>query len=126
MALTARRISENGKVDCKRARCYFEVLSIPISLIYSNISPYASIVSQRKQFRREALSVLCRKIVKNMSCHEQWMPVLMMVAVNFGFATVNVFLKKIIDKGLNHLVIVAYRQSISVVFLAPIVYFRER
>ena len=54
------------------------------------------------------------------------MPVLMMVAVHFGFATVNAFLRKIIDRGLNHLVIVAYRQSISVVFLAPIVYFRER
>lgn len=54
------------------------------------------------------------------------MPVLIMVAVNFGFATVTVFLKKIIDKGLNHLIIVAYRQSISVVFLAPIAYFWER
>lgn len=61
-----------------------------------------------------------------MNCHEQFKPVAAMVAVNFALAMVNVLLKKIIDEGTSHLVIVAYRQLISAIFLAPIAYFWER
>lgn len=50
----------------------------------------------------------------------------MMVAVNLGLAAANVLLKKILDGGLNHLVIVAYRQIIATIFLAPVAYFWER
>lgn len=50
----------------------------------------------------------------------------MMVAVNLGLAAANALLKKILDGGLNHLVIVAYRQIIATIFLAPIAYFWER
>lgn len=50
----------------------------------------------------------------------------MMVAVNLGFAAVNVLFKKILDHGANHLVIVAYRQLIAAIFLAPIAFFVER
>lgn len=50
----------------------------------------------------------------------------MMVAVNLGLAAANALLKKILDGGLNHLVIVAYRQVIATIFLAPIAYFWER
>ncbi|KAJ0052539.1 hypothetical protein Pint_00706 [Pistacia integerrima] len=61
-----------------------------------------------------------------MNCHEQFKPVAAMVVVNFALAMVNVFLKKIIDEGTSHLVIVAYRQLISAIFVAPIAYFWER
>ncbi|KAJ0111670.1 hypothetical protein Patl1_00726 [Pistacia atlantica] len=61
-----------------------------------------------------------------MNFQGQWKPIITMVAVNFGFAAVNVLLKKILDQGTNHLVIVAYRQLISAIFLAPIAYFVER
>ncbi|XP_031251180.1 WAT1-related protein At3g30340-like [Pistacia vera] len=61
-----------------------------------------------------------------MNFQGQLKPVITMVAVNFGFAAVNVLLKKILDQGTNHLVIVAYRQLISAIFLAPIAYFVER
>lgn len=56
----------------------------------------------------------------------QWKHVVAMVAINFAFGLVNLLLKKALDKGLNHLIIVTYRQGISAIFLAPIAYFRER
>ncbi|XP_038708666.1 WAT1-related protein At3g30340-like isoform X2 [Tripterygium wilfordii] len=38
---------------------------------------------------------------------------------------VNVLIKKMLDDGMNHMVIVTYRQSIATIFLAPIAYFWE-
>ncbi|KAF3439766.1 hypothetical protein FNV43_RR18044 [Rhamnella rubrinervis] len=61
-----------------------------------------------------------------MSWVGQWKHVVAMVAINFAFGLVNLLLKKALDKGLNHLIIVTYRQSIAAIFLAPIAYFRER
>ncbi|XP_059650793.1 WAT1-related protein At3g30340-like [Cornus florida] len=61
-----------------------------------------------------------------MSCYEQWKPVLAMVGVDFGLAVVNILLKKVLNQGINQLVIVTYRQSISAIFLIPVAYFMER
>ncbi|KAF8379883.1 hypothetical protein HHK36_027348 [Tetracentron sinense] len=58
-------------------------------------------------------------------CNE-WQPVIVMIAVDFAFAIVNVLLKKVLNEGINHLVLITYRQSISTLFLAPIAYFWER
>jgi hypothetical protein len=49
-----------------------------------------------------------------------------MVAINFAFAVVNILLKKDLEEGINHLVLVTYRLSIYIMFLAPIGYFLER
>ncbi|CAL5374143.1 WAT1-related protein At3g30340-like [Camellia sinensis] len=59
------------------------------------------------------------------SC-EEWNPVFAMIGVDFGFAIANILLKKVVDGGMNHLVFITYRQSISTIFLAPIGYFSER
>ncbi|KAL5551182.1 hypothetical protein UlMin_001358 [Ulmus minor] len=59
------------------------------------------------------------------SC-EEWKPLMVMVAINFSFAVVNILLKKVLDEGMDHLVLVTYRLSISTIFLAPIGYFWER
>lgn len=56
----------------------------------------------------------------------QWKHVVSLVAINFAFGLVNLLLKKALDQGLNHLVIVTYRQAISATFLFPIAYFWER
>lgn len=61
-----------------------------------------------------------------MNYREQFKPVAAMAAVIFALAMVNVLLKKIIDEVSSHLVINAYRQLISAIFLAPIAYFWER
>ncbi|OVA19940.1 Drug/metabolite transporter [Macleaya cordata] len=58
-------------------------------------------------------------------CNE-WQPVFLMVAIDFALAIANVLLKKVVDKGMNHLVLITYRTSISAVFLAPMAYFWER
>ncbi|KAK7834695.1 wat1-related protein [Quercus suber] len=59
------------------------------------------------------------------SC-EEWKPFIAMIAVDFAFAVVNIVLKKILDEGMDHLVFVTYRLTISTIFLAPIGYFLER
>ncbi|PSS11275.1 WAT1-related protein [Actinidia chinensis var. chinensis] len=59
------------------------------------------------------------------SCDE-WKPVIAMVAIDFGFAIVNILLKKVTDAGMDHLVFITYRQSIATIFLAPIGYLSER
>ncbi|XP_052171079.1 WAT1-related protein At3g30340-like [Diospyros lotus] len=61
-----------------------------------------------------------------MKSWDEWSPVITMVAIEFAFGTVNILLKKVVDNGMNHLVVITYRQSISTIFLAPIVYFSER
>ncbi|KAI4298162.1 hypothetical protein L6164_031754 [Bauhinia variegata] len=57
---------------------------------------------------------------------EEWKPFLVMIAIDSAFATVNILLKKILEEGINHLVFITYRLSISTIFLAPIGYFLER
>ncbi|KAF4353069.1 hypothetical protein CsatB_004895 [Cannabis sativa] len=59
------------------------------------------------------------------SC-EEWKPFMAMVVVDFAFAVLNILLKKVLDQGLDHLVLVTYRLTISAIFLAPISYFWER
>ncbi|ONI07724.1 hypothetical protein PRUPE_5G135800 [Prunus persica] len=59
------------------------------------------------------------------SCDE-WKPFIAMIAIDFCFAIVNILLKKVLDEGMNHLVLITYRLTISTIFLAPISYFRER
>ncbi|KAJ9549712.1 hypothetical protein OSB04_022255 [Centaurea solstitialis] len=56
----------------------------------------------------------------------KWYPVLVMIAVHFAFATINVLLKKVIDDGLNHLVFITYRLTVATIFLAPVAFFFER
>ncbi|KAL4570571.1 hypothetical protein LXL04_026227 [Taraxacum kok-saghyz] len=56
----------------------------------------------------------------------KWYPVLVMVAVHFVFATINVLLKKVIVDGLNHLVFITYRLTVATIFLAPVAFFFER
>ncbi|KAK8658319.1 hypothetical protein V6N13_036527 [Hibiscus sabdariffa] len=59
------------------------------------------------------------------SCNE-WYPFIVMIAIDFSFAVVNILLKKVLDDGMNHLVLITFRLSISTIFLAPIGYFWER
>ncbi|THG18667.1 hypothetical protein TEA_005346 [Camellia sinensis var. sinensis] len=61
-----------------------------------------------------------------MDCCEKWKPFAAMVAVDFALAVVNILLKKVLNEGVNHLLIVTYRQSISAIFLSPIAFFWER
>ncbi|KAK1297135.1 WAT1-related protein [Acorus calamus] len=61
-----------------------------------------------------------------MRCFWDWMPIIGMVAASVGYATVNVLIKKAIDVGINHLVLITYRHCIAAVFLTPIAYFREK
>ncbi|WCJ26686.1 nodulin MtN21 /EamA-like transporter family protein [Euphorbia peplus] len=57
---------------------------------------------------------------------EEWKPFFVMLTVELAFATVNILLKKVLDEGINHLVFITYRLSISAAFLGPIGYFKER
>ncbi|KAK9122409.1 hypothetical protein Syun_020026 [Stephania yunnanensis] len=61
-----------------------------------------------------------------MQCCSEWQPVLAMVAIDIALAILNVLLKKVIDQGLEHLILITYRTAIATIFLAPITYFRER
>ncbi|KAI3812882.1 hypothetical protein L1987_17595 [Smallanthus sonchifolius] len=58
--------------------------------------------------------------------YSKWYPVLVMIAVQFAFATINVLLKKVIDDGLNHLVFITYRLCVATLFLTPVAFFFER
>ncbi|KAF7149519.1 hypothetical protein RHSIM_Rhsim02G0255300 [Rhododendron simsii] len=59
------------------------------------------------------------------SC-DKWSPIIAMVAIDSGFAIVNLLLKRIVDGGMDHLVFITYRQCIATIFLAPIAYLSER
>ncbi|RZB94350.1 WAT1-related protein At3g30340-like [Glycine soja] len=58
--------------------------------------------------------------------HEVWKPVLVMIIVNLALAFVNIFLKKVLNEGVDYLTILTYRQAISAIFLTPIACFYER
>ncbi|KAG4381160.1 hypothetical protein GLYMA_15G085300v4 [Glycine max] len=57
---------------------------------------------------------------------DEWKPFIVMIAIDFSFAAVNILLKKVLEEGMNHLVFITYRLSIATIFIAPIGYFRER
>lgn len=61
-----------------------------------------------------------------MNSFAEWKLVAVMLAVTFALSIVNLLLKKVLNEGMNQLIIVTYRQSISAIFLAPIAYFWER
>lgn len=53
-------------------------------------------------------------------------PTLVMVAVQFGFAGLNILSKLALDSGMSAYVMIAYRQIIGSLFLTPVAYFLER
>lgn len=53
-------------------------------------------------------------------------PLMVMVAIDFAFAIVNILLETVLDHGMNHLVLITYRLSIAAISLAPIAYFAEK
>ncbi|KAI3891822.1 hypothetical protein MKX03_008450 [Papaver bracteatum] len=57
---------------------------------------------------------------------DEWQPAFLMVVIEFALATVNVLLKKVVDDGMDHLVLITYRTLFAAVFLAPMAYFWER
>ena len=89
-----------------------------------------SVVKQSKPWLSDRRSLTLPLIVLNtmadMKSCEEWKPFIAMIAVDFAFAVVNILLKKILDEGMDHLVFVTYRLTISTIFLAPIGYFFER
>ncbi|KAI3896701.1 hypothetical protein MKX03_037948 [Papaver bracteatum] len=56
----------------------------------------------------------------------EWHPAFLLVNTNIGLAIVNKLHKKVIDDGIDHIILVTYRLYISVLFLAPMAYFLER
>ncbi|XP_012077338.1 WAT1-related protein At3g30340 [Jatropha curcas] len=57
---------------------------------------------------------------------DEWKPFIAMLTVDFAFSIVNILLEKVLNEGINHLVLITYRLSISAAFLGPIGYFWER
>lgn len=57
---------------------------------------------------------------------DEWKPFMAMIAIDLVFAIVNILLKKVLDAGMDHLVLVTIRLAIATIFLAPIGYFLER
>nr|AAC19291.1 similar to Medicago truncatula MtN2 (GB:Y15293) [Arabidopsis thaliana] len=59
-------------------------------------------------------------------CDGKWTPVIIMVMINSALGLANALVKKVLDGGVNHMVIATYRLAISTLFLAPIAFFWER
>ncbi|RDX74001.1 WAT1-related protein [Mucuna pruriens] len=57
---------------------------------------------------------------------DEWKPFLVMIVIDFSLTMVNILLKKVLQEGMNHMVFITYRLSVSTIFLAPIGYFKER
>uniref|UniRef100_A0A0D3A992 WAT1-related protein n=1 Tax=Brassica oleracea var. oleracea TaxID=109376 RepID=A0A0D3A992_BRAOL len=53
-------------------------------------------------------------------------PVIMIIVINMINGLVNALTKKVLDGGINHMIIATYRLGISTFFLLPIAYFWER
>ncbi|KAK9713658.1 hypothetical protein RND81_06G042700 [Saponaria officinalis] len=53
-------------------------------------------------------------------------PVVVILAVYFVMAVLNILFKKVVDEGKNELVIVTYRLTVGALFLTPVAYFFER
>ncbi|XP_023632698.1 WAT1-related protein At1g01070 [Capsella rubella] len=56
----------------------------------------------------------------------KYSPVIVMVITNVAMGSVNALVKKALDVGVNHMVIGAYRMTISAFVLAPLAYILER
>ncbi|KAK6146555.1 hypothetical protein DH2020_020424 [Rehmannia glutinosa] len=56
----------------------------------------------------------------------KWYPIIVMIAIDQAFAISNILLKKVVSDGINFLVFITYRQSISAIFLSPLAFFLER
>ncbi|KAF9600889.1 hypothetical protein IFM89_013796 [Coptis chinensis] len=52
-------------------------------------------------------------------------PVFVMVVIDVLYAFVQLLLKKVLDEGMDHFVLIAYRTSSAAILLAPIAYFWE-
>ena len=50
----------------------------------------------------------------------------MIIVINMINGLVNALTKKVLDGGINHMIIATYRLGISTFFLLPIAYFWER
>ncbi|GAB4861483.1 hypothetical protein Ancab_036685 [Ancistrocladus abbreviatus] len=61
-----------------------------------------------------------------MAARKLWKPVMLILCINFAFAIVNLLFKEVLNEGVNHLVIITYRQTASAIFLTPIACFKER
>ncbi|XP_020879123.1 WAT1-related protein At4g01450 isoform X2 [Arabidopsis lyrata subsp. lyrata] len=56
----------------------------------------------------------------------KWAPMIVIIVTNMIAGMVNALIKKVLDGGINHMVIATYRLGISTLFLLPIAYFWER
>ncbi|ESQ37799.1 hypothetical protein EUTSA_v10028754mg [Eutrema salsugineum] len=56
----------------------------------------------------------------------KWAPLIMITVIYMINGMVNALIKKVLDGGINHMVIATYRLGISTFFLLPIAYFWER
>ncbi|KFK30723.1 hypothetical protein AALP_AA6G019000 [Arabis alpina] len=56
----------------------------------------------------------------------KWAPLIMIILINMSTGMVSALIKKVLDEGVNHMVIATYRLGISTFFLLPIAYFWER
>ncbi|KAJ0250082.1 WAT1-related protein [Hirschfeldia incana] len=56
----------------------------------------------------------------------KWVPLIMITVINMINGMVQALIKKVLDGGINHMVIATYRLGISTLFLLPIAYFWER
>lgn len=61
-----------------------------------------------------------------MKSFAKWYPVLVMIVIDLVFAVSNILLKKVVSDGIDHLVFITYRQTVSALFLFPLAYFLER
>ncbi|CAM0879420.1 unnamed protein product [Alopecurus aequalis] len=57
---------------------------------------------------------------------EEWGPVVGMLAFDLISAVMTALVKKVLERGLDRLVLITLRQLVATVFLAPIAYFKER
>ncbi|KAJ8459420.1 hypothetical protein OPV22_032346 [Ensete ventricosum] len=56
----------------------------------------------------------------------EWRSVFAMLAVDVMLAVMNTMVKKVMEEGMNRLILITLRQLIATLFMAPIAYFHER
>lgn len=61
-----------------------------------------------------------------MRCWEQWKPAFVMIGINVIIAINSTIVKKVLDEGMNPLVLLTYQQLAAVLFIAPVAYLAER
>ena len=62
-----------------------------------------------------------------MACNwSEWRSVFAMLAVDVMLAVMNTMVKKVMEEGMNKLILITLRQLIATLFMAPIAYFHER